>query len=312
MKLTSSYFIAFTCFILLCLSSTHALAGGANAVPRCGPESRPVIDSATTLSGPAAIKTTEEGMLVVAISASGDRTATQVFRIAVADPTGLSSAFLNRRKGQTSELMLIDRQGLHYRELELIAVDEPALDARFYVDARQCKPLPPETLLQQAASGIHATLGIALAEDPNGLDLETAINDHSAVPVIRHEPEENTLSSPFLCVSGGPHATSCSVSFGSIGPVGLGTCSITCPPPTYACCGLGFGSNCGCIMPDGDLPFDPPPSPPSDPGGGSEGGGSDGGESGGGGTDPIVPGPGPGDDDDDDGPGEDEGYCLNC
>lgn len=57
----------------------------------------------------------------------------------------------------------------------------------------------------------------------------------------------------FFCLAGGVGASSCSYSI-NIGPYGtLDSCSITCEPPTWACCGLKFFTATACECRTGSI-----------------------------------------------------------
>lgn len=203
----------------------------------------------------------------------------------------------------------------HRSLIELRSIDAPQEHFLFIPEDTACLERfldyeninPRETLFVKAV--IHHRHDGSIAPELSVAEASRLLAER---PAIVNTPEFSPSGTrePFVCIAGGPGALSCTFDAGSVGPINSMNCTVQCVPPSYACCGFGFLSNCACI--GGNSGGGIPPSLPPDPGGsgpggsgGGSGGGGGGGGSGGGGGGGVSP-PGDDDDDDDDDPGDDD------
>lgn len=95
----------------------------------------------------------------------------------------------------------------------------------------------------------------ALAVHDFGSDEQIRVDEIAARfeerPLIMTDAGEDGRG-PLWCRAGETGAWACGWSAGDFGAVTGGSCLVECPPPSFACCGPGFGSNCACITSAGN------------------------------------------------------------
>lgn len=80
--------------------------------------------------------------------------------------------------------------------------------------------------------------------------LREALDLFSDAPLItKPDAASSNSRNPVGCPAGGTGAIACGWSAGGTGP---GSCSITCVPPAYACCGQRSRNDCSCMVIGGD------------------------------------------------------------
>lgn len=286
--------------------------------PDCRGRNQPTITDATTLQGTGAITINDKGTVLIAIDSTGNSQADVLYRIAPRQTQRVEK--LLERKGSGARILLInERRADDYRELEVAGLSGNPTALLFVLDNRDCGSAVVDQEVIASTLRIPAkAIGSSSFQSSNQSILELLSSRMDDSVVNRQSeivPDSVQPNSVLWCSSGGEGAEACSFSFGGIGPISTGECSVTCDyPDYYACCGPGLGKYCQCISPDTTTP-----SGPDDGDGGGTGGDSgdgdggsgsgDGGSGGGsGGSDDGEDG----DDEEEDDSGDEESYCVDC
>lgn len=292
-------------------------AGIGNGGSECEDPNAPQITEAETLQGRGAIQLDEQGTLLVALDTDRNPGADVLFRIAPYQEVTALQAAVDINAG-SRPLLLIERKGVGYHELEVSGLKGDVEAMLFVLDQREC--LSRDKASETVASTVSVPVR-AIGKKRFGNSEQSPsqlLSDHEFAPLILRESdfrsgsEMQQQSEPLWCMAGGEGASACSLSFGSLGPIGSGECSVSCndSPASYACCGPGFGNYCVCIESD-TTPGGGPGEGDSGDGGDSGGGGGDGG-AGGGGSNGGDSGAGGDDEDEDEGTGDEESNCVDC
>lgn len=308
-KLMTALSLAFVFSSLSALSEENQ-----HSKPACGPGTPPEIRDATALQGQGSLIANQDDTVTIALDLNEDSLVDLLYRVAPTNPAALFEQ-ISDGSFSNEEMAIIDRQTSSYHEVEIVFTARNNQDILFYVDSRDCWLADEPSESSQAMHKVFSAQAIGVqhvtSEAKSANEVLDAARD---TPIIIRESSQNDTQSLPFCFGGGPGSSQCSYNFGGYGPIEAGSCSVSCVPPFYACCGPGLGSYCACVLPDNNSPIPGPNLPPGGPGDGGDGGDSGGGPGGseGGGTPGPGSGPGDDDDDDDEDPGDEESYCVDC
>lgn len=218
----------------------------------------------------------------------GDGVADLVFRVAVDQRQDLSELYqllatwdMGPRLSQ-----IIKRSGKHHHELLLRVADDEERLWTISQDYYGCSSRAGDSLNSYANQSIQAiALSVSGIQHQNR-SLDAALGDFMQSPLVDREGlkvlKNGASTNALFCLSGGSGSQSCSLDFGTVGPISAGSCSVSCNPGFFACCGPG-APNCQC------KPID---SSSGGGGGIADPGGGVGGDEGGGGSTPDTGGGG--------------------
>lgn len=216
----------------------------------CGPQGGHVFERATYFQGRGLIRLDEDRTIQLILEPAERGKDLELFRIAFFQEAGPFDAGLLPEADIPVPITILERRATWYHEIEVFVDDDAETTFTFFVDSRDCRMPKPE-FQHYLSKQIYPAAALWRSSLAAGTQLDAPkIREAFAHPLIVSESDASTQS-VLWCQAGGPGASSCSINFGSIGPIGSGGCSVSCVPPQYACCGLGFGSNCECRSPSG-------------------------------------------------------------
>lgn len=264
-------------FVSWCLVGAQASAVSGDQSSLCGKTKSYVVSEADVVVGKAALTQNESGDFVLAVDQADSRAGLRVFRFVAEQPeklTGLLEHFNNNG----SEFVVTQFKSPALTRL-VVEVGSDAEQAwEFRLDKGGCGPVAEKIIGLKAQQVFHLKALANLRSGGTFDQTEVSLLDSlSTKSIIAPGDSDLQLSvgsavggselSAFYCTAGGPGSTACSISFGGIGPIETGSCSIECAPPFYACCGLGI-RNCVCrLQSNGGGPGGPLPGGPGGPGG---------------------------------------------
>ena len=225
----------------------------------CGPDGGPAFKSVDDYQGIGSLALQDDHSLALLLEPARQGEDRLLVRIALFPQISANLAEGGFPSRAPSSMTVLDRRSTFYREIEVFFAGDRESAFTFFVEQRDCQ-LASGQLKSYMASHVLPVVAISTRTLPGTIDLDS--EDVRAIldfPLLVSEPdlqmsniesgdESPLLAGPSRCQSGGPGALSCSINRGSFGPRSLGSCNITCPRPSYACCGPSLDrALCACL-----------------------------------------------------------------
>lgn len=243
------------CFCLAAFFAFLSAAPGA-ASDECSEPSEYHASKLNSISGFSQAKLNQQNNLIITLDHNADSYVDRIYRIHLINKKQRRHAISRWSTGEI-ELQVLswsigDRKFHNFLPIQSqngFSIASNRFNCVNEFIASQEIPLSP--LYRRSAISVHYP-GILQAMshrsalksfEKNGIFSDKGVSAESSKEPL----ESRTTSGPLFCAAGGEGASGCSISFGGIGGLTTGSCSVSgCEAPSFACCGPGWGSNCVC------------------------------------------------------------------